>query len=70
MIRSDVFRGCRARKINSAPGPAEFFHVVNRAVANHLADVRAAPPDLTEVLAEVARADRVSQASGAGHLAD
>ena len=63
MIRSDVFRDCRARKIDSAPGPKEFFLVVNRAVAQHLAEVPVALPDLTEVLAEVARA-------GAGHLAD
>ena len=63
MIRSDVFRDCRARKIDSTPGPKEFFYVVNRAVAQHLAEVPVALPDLTEVLAEVARA-------GAGHLAD
>ena len=54
MIRSDVFRDCRARTINAVPGPAEFFHVVNFAVARHLADVPVALPDLTEVLSEVA----------------
>ena len=57
MIRSDVLRDCRARKINSTPGPQEFFSVVNCAVAQHLADVPVALPDLTEVLAEVARID-------------
>ena len=60
MIRSDVFRDFRARKINSTPGPAEFFRVVNYTVAQHLADVPVALPDLTEVLAEVARTDSVS----------
>ena len=60
MIRCDVFRDCRARKINSTPGPKEFFRVVNYTVAQHLADVRVAHPDLTEVLAEVARTDRVA----------
>ena len=55
MIRSDVFRNCRARKINSTPGPVELFRVVNCIVAQHLADVPVALPDLTEVLAEVAR---------------
>ena len=60
MIRSDVFRKMRARKKNSTPGPVEFFHVVNRTVAQHLADVPVALPDLTEVLAEVARTDFVS----------
>jgi hypothetical protein len=57
MIRCDVFRDCRARTINSTPGPAEFFRVVNYTVARHLADVPVALPDLTEVLAEVARTD-------------
>ena len=46
MIRCDVFREFRARKINSTPGQAE------------------ALPDLTEVLAEVARTDLVSDGLG------
>ena len=53
MIRSDVFREVRARKINAKPGPGDFFRVVNNAVAQHLADVPVALPDLTEVLAQV-----------------
>ena len=53
MIRSDVFRECRARKINSRPGPVEFFNVVNYTVADHLAKERVALPDLTDVLEEV-----------------
>ena len=57
MIRCDVFRELRARQINSTPGPAEFFRVVNYTVAQHLADVPVALPDLTEVLAEVALPD-------------
>ena len=56
MIRCDVFRDFRARKINSIPGPSELFRIVNYAAARHLADVPVALPDLTEVLAEVARA--------------
>lgn len=55
MIRCDVFRNLRARKKNSTPGPSEFFHVVNEAAAQHLADVPVALPDLTEVLAEMRR---------------
>ena len=62
MIRSDVLRECRARKTNSIPGPTEFYRVVNYAVAQHLADVPVALPDLTEVLAEVARSDVMSDA--------
>ena len=64
MLRCDVFRNARARKKNSTPGPAEFFRVVNYAAAKHLADVPVALPDLTEVLAEVARTDLVSDGLG------
>ena len=64
MIRCDVFRDYKARTINSIPGPAEFFRVVNYAAAQHLADVLVALPDLTEVLAEVARTDLVSDGLG------
>ena len=60
-----MFREFRARKINSTPGPAEFFRVVNYAAAQHLADVPVALPDLTEVLAEVARTELVSDGLGA-----
>ena len=66
MIRSDVFRECRARTINAVPGPAEFFRVVNFAVARHLADVPVALPDLTEVLAEVARTGSLSGSPNPG----
>ena len=49
---------------NRSLGPAEFFRVVNYAAAQHLADVPVALPDLTEVLAEVARTDLVSDGLG------
>ena len=62
MIRCDVFRECRARTIDSTPGPKEFFYVVNHAVAEQLASVPVALPDLTEVLDEV----RVWHADGEG----
>eukprot|EP00959_Pyramimonas_sp_CCMP1952_P108264 2263560-Pyramimonas_sp.AAC.1 len=61
MVRSDASRDFRARKINSTPGPKEFFHVVNYAVAERLPDVPVALPDLAEVLTELARADRIGQ---------
>ena len=54
MIRCDVFRNMRARKKNTTPGPSEFFHVVNDAVAHHLANVPVALLDLTEVMADMA----------------
>ena len=47
MIRSDVFRDCSARKINSTPGPVQLFRVVICTAAQHLADVPGALPDLT-----------------------
>ena len=58
MIRSDVFR--TDRRINVVPSPKDFFRVVNDTVAQHLAVVPVALPDLTEVLAEVARTDSAS----------
>ena len=60
MIRSDVFRNCRARTIDSTPGPVDFFQVVNTVVAEHLAEVPVRLPDLTAVLKEAARAELVS----------
>ena len=51
MIRSDVFRNARARKINAAPGPVYVYRVVNWAVAQHLAESPAQLPDLTAALA-------------------
>ena len=53
MLRSDVFREFRARRIDATPGPVEFFNVVNHVVAEHLANVPVALPDLTDVLDEV-----------------
>ena len=70
MIRSDVFRECRARTINSRPGPVEFFNVVNYTVARHLADAAVALPDLTEVLAEVERTDLAKSARAARGQSD
>ena len=62
-IRCDVFRDFRARKINSTPGPTELFRVVNYVAAQHLANVPVALPDLSEVLAEVARTDGLGAAT-------
>ena len=65
MIRSDVFRNVRARRINATPGPADFFRVVNSVVAQHLAEIPARLLGLTAALAEASRADLVN-----GGLAD
>ena len=67
MIRSDVFRECRARKINATPGPAEFFRVVNYTVAQHLARVPVALPDLAEVLDEETRSEIEAAAVARSH---
>ena len=53
MMRCDVFRAARARKIDATPGPTDFFQAVNHAAAEHLATVPVALPDLTEVLDEM-----------------
>ena len=52
MLRSDVFRACRARTINSAPGPAELFRIVNTETAKHIAEQPFHLPDLAAVIAE------------------
>ena len=52
MLRSDVFRKARARKINSTPGHSELYRVVNTETAKHLADFPLYLPDLAAVIAE------------------
>ena len=52
MLRSDLFRDNRARKINACPSPNELFRIVNRETARHLAEVPFPLPDLAAVLAE------------------
>ena len=56
MLRCDVFRKCRARKINAVPGPTELFRIVNAEVARHLAEVPFHLPDFAAVIAESRRA--------------
>ena len=63
MIRCDVFRDFRARRTDNTPGPAEFFRVVNRTVAEHLATVPVALPDLTDVLDEMKRTRALQDAA-------
>ena len=52
MLRSDLFREIRARRINACPGPHELFRLVNRDTARHLAEVPFPLPVLADVLAE------------------
>ena len=52
MLRTDVFRKARARKINSTPGHSELYRVVNSATAKHLAETPLYLPDLDAVMAE------------------
>ena len=51
MLRSDFFRKARARKINSTPGHAELYRVVNTETAKHLAESPLYLPDLAAVIA-------------------
>ena len=52
MLRTDVFRYARARKINSTPGPKELFDIVNTETARHIAEWSLYLPDLNDVIAE------------------
>jgi len=52
MLRSDYFRNARARTIDSKPGPAELFHIVNKEVAKYFKQEQIFLPDLAAVLAE------------------
>jgi len=56
MLRTDVFRGARARSIDSTPGPAELYYIVNEETAKHLAEQPFKLPDLAAVAAEAASA--------------
>ena len=49
MIRSDVIRRARGRRINATPGPGELFRIVNNETAKHLSEQ---PLDLAAILAE------------------
>ena len=51
MLRSDLFRQNRARRINACPGPRELFRVVNDVFARHLAEVPFPMPNMTAVMA-------------------
>jgi len=52
MLRTDVFRYARARKINSTPGPKELVDIVNIETARHIAEWSLYLPDLNDVIAE------------------
>ena len=52
MLPTDVFRGSRARGINSTPSPAELYNIVNEETAKHLAEQPLKLPDLAAVAAE------------------
>ena len=55
MFRTDVFRKCRARKINAQPSPAELYRIVNEETAKFLAEHPFVLPDLAAVAAECVR---------------
>ena len=52
MLRSDLFRECRARRINACPAPSELFRIVNQVTARHLEEVPFPLLDIVAVLAE------------------
>ena len=52
MLRTDVFRAARARTLDSAPGSAELFQIVNTETAKHLAEEPFRLPGMGDVLAD------------------
>ena len=52
MLRSDVFRLCRARKKGATPGPKALFCIVNSVTARHIAEHPFHLSDLAAVIAE------------------
>ena len=53
MLRTDVFRCARARTLNTTPGPAELYEIVNTEIAKHLAEEPPFRlPGMGDVLAE------------------
>ena len=52
MLRSDLFRDARARRINACPVPSELFRIVNLEVSKHLVEVPFPLPDIVAVIAE------------------
>ena len=52
MLRSDLFRDARARRINACPGPSELFRIVNLETSKHLSEVPFPLPSITQVMAE------------------
>ena len=52
MLRSDLFRESRARRIDACPGPKELFRIVNNEVAQHLATVPCPLPNIEDVMAQ------------------
>ena len=52
MLRSDVFRECRACKISATPGPTELYDLVNLETARMIAERPFYLPDLPAILAE------------------
>ena len=52
MLRSDLFRESRARRIDACPGPKELFRIVNKEVAQHLATVPCPLPNIEDVMAQ------------------
>ena len=52
MLRTDVYRLGRARKINAIPGKVELFRIANAETAKQLAETPFPLPDLAAVLAE------------------
>ena len=61
MLRSDVFRWSRARKLTGKPTPVDMFDLVNKSVAEHVATEAFVIPDFATVVGKYGEEEQTSQ---------
>ena len=64
MLRSDVFRWSRARKLKGKPTPVDMFDLINKTVAEHVSTVAFVIPDFATVVG------KYDEEEGAGSASD
>ena len=61
MLRSDVFRWSRARKLKGKPTPVDMFDLINQTVAEHVATEAFVIPDFATVVGKYDEEEQTSQ---------
>ena len=61
MLRSDVFRWSRARKLEGKPTPVDMFDLINKTVAEHVATEAFVIPDFATVVGKYDEEEQTSQ---------